>query len=99
MLKFPNNGARSLLIYLPKNIFVKQAYHNQTEVLVVKPQQNKLHTAWPIVGECGVNVMGTLLQKKMHRFFMKSWCTLYLIKCVCLIARNGSIPAYMKAMV
>src|SRR5688572_108749 len=99
MLKYPNNGARSLPIFLPKNIFVKQVYHNPTEVLVVKLQQNKLHTAWPIVGECGVNVMDTLLQKKMHRFFMKSWCILYSIKCVCLIARSGSIPVYMKAMV
>src|SRR6187399_2523602 len=99
MLKCPNNGARSLPIFLPKNIFERPAFLKQMEVLVVKLQQNKLHTAWPIVGECGVNVMDTLLRKKMHRFFMKSWCTLYSIKCVCLIARNGSIPAYMKAMV
>ncbi len=35
--------------------------------------QNKWHIAWQIAGEYGVNVMVILLQKKMHRSFMKSW--------------------------
>jgi ribonucleoside-diphosphate reductase alpha chain len=54
-----------------------QKYFRKMEVLAVKLQQSKLHTVWQIAGECGVNVMVTLLQKKMHRFFMKSWSILY----------------------
>ena len=34
-------------------------------------------SSWPIAGEYGVNVMDILLQKKMHRFFMKNWCILF----------------------
>ena len=77
MWKYPNNGARSLPIFLHKNISVRPACHRQTAAPEGKPPLNRWPTVWPIAGGYGVNVMVTLHQKTMHRYFMMNWYTVY----------------------